>query len=86
MSKFDSLSGEKEYLHMNSKRSAALVELSKLKKALEALPKDNPSLRSFEHIESKVEVIVSCHEIIFSESSCTQDINKQGPQGFRSNS
>ena len=57
MCKFDSLSSENEFLHLNGKRSAALVELSKLKKALEALPKDNPSLRSFERIESKVEVI-----------------------------
>ena len=55
MSKFDSLAGEKEFLHLNGKRSAALVELSKLKKALEALPKDNPPVRSFERIQARVE-------------------------------
>ena len=56
MSKFDSLSGEREFVGLHAKRSAALVELSKLKKALEALPKDNPSLRSFERIEARVDI------------------------------
>ena len=58
MSKFDSLASEKEFLVLNGKRSAALVELTKLKKSLDALPKDNPSLRSFERIEARVDTIV----------------------------
>ena len=58
MSKFESLSSEKEFLHLNGKRSAALVELSKLKKGLEALSKDSPSMRSFERIENRIESIV----------------------------
>ena len=55
MSKFDSLASEKEFLLLNGKRSAALVELSKLKKGLEALSKESPSVRSFEHIKARVE-------------------------------
>ena len=55
MTKFDSLSEVKEFLAIDAKRSAALVQLTKLKKALEELPKDNPSLRSFERIETKIE-------------------------------
>ena len=55
MSKFDSLSSEKEYLALHSKRTAALVQLTNLKKALEALPKENPSVRAFERIEARVE-------------------------------
>ena len=58
MSKFDSLSGEKEFLVVHAKRSAVLVELHNLKKSLESLPKENPSLRSFERIESRVDNIV----------------------------
>ena len=58
MSKFDSLSSEKEFLAVHAKRSAVLVELQNLKKSLEALPKDNPSLRSFERIEARVDTIV----------------------------
>ena len=57
MAKFDSLSGEKEFLALHAKRSAALVELSKLKKALDALSKDTPSLRSFERIEARVDSV-----------------------------
>ena len=55
MIKFESLSEVKDFLALDAKRSAALVELSKLKKALEALPKDNPSLRSFDRIEARVD-------------------------------
>ena len=55
MTTFDSLSEAKDFLALHAKRSAALVELSKLKKALEALDKDNPSMRSFERIEARVE-------------------------------
>ena len=55
MIKFDSLSEAKEFLALDAKRSSALVELSKLKKALEALCKENPSVRSFERIEARVE-------------------------------
>ena len=58
MSKFDSLSSEKDFLAVHAKRSAVLVELQNLKRSLEALPKDNPSLRSFERIESRVDIIV----------------------------
>ena len=55
MIKFDSLSSEKEFLVLHGKRSAALVNLTNLKNALEALPKDNPSIRSFERIEAKID-------------------------------
>ena len=54
MSKFDSLAGEKEFLQLNGKRSGVLVELQNLKKSLEALPKDNPSVRSFELLNSEL--------------------------------
>ena len=55
MIKFESLSEVKEFLALDAKRSTALVQLTKLKKALEELPKDNPSLRSFERIETKID-------------------------------
>ena len=55
MAKFNSLSEEKEFKALNAKRDASLVELSKLKKSLEALSKDKPSLRSLERIESKID-------------------------------
>ena len=55
MSKFNSLSIEKDFLACHSKRSAVLVELQNLKKSLEGLPKDKPSLRAFERIEARVE-------------------------------
>ena len=55
MIKFESLSEVKEFLALDAKRSAALVQLTKLKKALEELPKDNPSLRSFERIETEID-------------------------------
>ena len=51
MAKFESLSEEKDCLALNGKRSAALVQLSKLEKSVEALPKDWPSVCSFERIE-----------------------------------
>ena len=63
MSKFDSLAGEKEYLQLNSKRSAALVWLSNLKKALEALPRDKPSLDAFERITPRIDGRVEQLEI-----------------------
>ena len=55
MAKFDSLSEEKEFKALNAKRGAVLVELSRIKKSLEALSKDKPSIRSFERIEAKFE-------------------------------
>ena len=55
MSKFDSLSSEKDFLALHAKRAAVLVELQNLKKSLEGLPKENPSVRSFERIEVRVE-------------------------------
>ena len=55
MAKFDSLSEEKEFVALDSKRGAVLGQLSKLKKSLEALSKDKPSLRSFERIEARIE-------------------------------
>ena len=55
MTKFDSLSEVKEFLALNAKRNAALVQLTQLKKALDELPKDNPSIRSFERIETKID-------------------------------
>ena len=47
MIKFESLSEVKEFVALDAKRSAALVQLTKLKKALEELPKENPSLPIF---------------------------------------
>ena len=55
MIKFDSLSDVKVFLALDAKRSATLVQLTNLKKALEALSKENPSLRSFERIENKID-------------------------------
>ena len=55
MAKFDSLSEEKEFVALDAKRCTILANLSKLKKSLEGLCKDNPVLRSFERIETKIE-------------------------------
>ena len=55
MAKFVSLSEEKEFKALNAKRDASLVELSRIKKSLEALSKDKPSLRSFERLEARIE-------------------------------
>ena len=58
MAKFDSLSEEKEFKALDAKRAAVMVELSRLKKSLEALSKDKPTLRSFERMESRIDVLV----------------------------
>ena len=63
MSNFDSLASEKEYLQLNSKRSAALVCLTNLKKSLEALPRDKPSLDAFERITARIDGRVEQLEI-----------------------
>ena len=55
MAKFNSLSEEKEFVALHAKRCAVLGQLSKLKKSLEALSKDKPSLRSFERLEARIE-------------------------------
>ena len=55
MIKFDSLSEEKDFLALDAKRSGVLVELQNLKKALENLSKEKPSVRSFERIEAKID-------------------------------
>ena len=57
MAKFDSLSEEKEFVALHAKRGAVLGQLSKQKKSLEALSKDNPSLRSFERIGTKIDAL-----------------------------
>ena len=63
MSNFDSLASEKEYVQLNSKRSAALVRLTNLKKSLEALPRDKPSLNAFERITARIDGRVEQLEI-----------------------
>ena len=55
MSKFDSLSQEKEFLALDAKRAAVLVHLSNIKKSLEALNHDKVSLRAFERVEAKID-------------------------------
>ena len=56
MAKFNSLSEEKEFVALDAKRCAVLGQLSKLKKSLEALSKDNPSLRSLNALKLKLRV------------------------------
>ena len=55
MTKFDSLSQEKEFLALEAKRKEVLVHLSNIKKSLEALNYDKISLRSFDRIEAKID-------------------------------
>ena len=52
---FASLSNEKDFLALDAKRLTVLVELSVQKKALEALSRERPSVRSFERIEARIE-------------------------------
>ena len=79
MAKFDSFSEEKEFKALNAKRGAVLVELSRIKKSLEALSKDKPSIRSFERIEakfeSKVEQLEAANEAVSSYFSKMGEIH-----------
>ena len=70
MTSFDSLAEAKDFLALDAKRSAILVELSNQKEALDALPKDNPSVRSFERIETRIDEILDrlqTAEFLFSQ-------------------
>ena len=55
MAKFNSLSEEKEFVALHAKRGAVLGQLLDLKKSLNALSKDKPSLRSFERLETRID-------------------------------
>ena len=55
MTSFDSLSQVKEFLNVDGKRGAILVELSKSKDQLGSLSQENPVERPFAHIEAKVD-------------------------------
>ena len=55
MAKFDSLSEEKEFVALDAKRCVVLSQLLDLKKSLNALSKDKPSLRSFERLETRID-------------------------------
>ena len=55
MTSFDSLSQVKEFLNVDGKRGAILVELSKLKDQLGSLSQENPVVRPFERIEARVD-------------------------------
>ena len=55
IARFNSLSEEKEFVALHAKRSTILANLSNLKKSLDGLCKDNPVLRSFERIETKID-------------------------------
>ena len=63
MSKFDSISKQKDFVALDAKRAAALVQLSQLLKALEGFSKERPSLRSFERIEAKIDSAVDKLEV-----------------------
>ena len=55
MTTFDSQTKIKEFLSLDAKRGAGLVELKSLKAKLESLSKENPSVRPFERIEAKLD-------------------------------
>ena len=55
MSGFESISEQRDFVALNAKRDASLVQLKKLSKALEKLSKDEPPLHYFEHIEAKID-------------------------------
>ena len=55
MSAFDSFSENPDFVKLNSKRGAALVELTQMKKSLEKFSKDKLSVRSFQRIETRID-------------------------------
>ena len=77
MSKFSSISKEKDFLALDAKRASALVQLSHLLKALENISKDRPSLRTFERIEAKIDNEVDELEIA-SKAVSAYFVNKGG--------
>ena len=70
MTEFKSLSDNAEFVKLNSKRGAALVELTHMKKSLEKASKEKLSARSFQRIEaridSKVEQLEAANEAVSS--------------------
>ena len=77
MSDFSSISQEKDFLALDAKRGAAIVQLSQLLKALENISKDRPSLRTFESIEAKIDNEVDELEIA-SKAVSAYFVNKGG--------
>ena len=55
MATFAEIKESKDFLALNKKRDAALVQLTQLRKTLEKLPKDPPSLHSFTRNEAKID-------------------------------
>ena len=55
MATFAEVKESKDFLALNKKRDAALVQLTRLRKTLEKLPKDPPSLHSFTRNEAKID-------------------------------
>ena len=62
MTSFVEIKDNKEFLPLNSKRDVALVNLTRLKENLDKLPKDKPSVRSFERYEAKIESLLESLE------------------------
>ena len=69
MSKFSSISKKKDFMALDAKRGAALVQLAKQSKALEKLSKDRPSLRSFQRIEKEIDGMLDTLKVASMEVS-----------------
>ena len=55
MPSFKDLKDNKDFITLDAKRTAVLLELKGLKVNLENLPKEKPSIRSYERCDSKVD-------------------------------
>ena len=55
MPSFNDLKDNKDFITLDAKRTAVLLELKGLKKSLENLPQEKPSIRSYERCDSKID-------------------------------
>ena len=55
MPSFKDLKDNKDFITLDAKRTAVLLELKKVKASLEKLPREKPSIRSYERCNSNID-------------------------------
>ena len=58
MPSFKELKDNKDFITLDAKRTAVLLELRKLKVNLQNLPQEKPSIRSYERFNSNVDTVL----------------------------
>ena len=58
MPSFKELKDNKDFITLDAKRTAVLLELKKLKVNLQNLPQEKPSIRSYERFNSNVDTVL----------------------------